>query len=887
MRLASSRVAVLLLALLALFGLWQILSGNATPAEDAAPASRPPAISRLTRHLSRQAPGAARAPRDIPLGANWRSGDGAAPIVEEDAISLEAGPRAPALWCDVDIVAAHYTEASVTMKVDAGRRAHLTWQSDLEAAMSANPGVSVPILADGAFHTYVFPLGALRSPTWAGRIQRVHFSPSDTTANATIHALRFVYVPPDGPARATLGYETHEVVVGTQAPWPVTVPPNAVFEVWLGMDERAWRVCNTDGVRFTVTVDAASVQRTVLVDRVLNPCRVLEDRKWVPVQVELVAYEGEEVNLTLAVDGLGTAAGDYAYWGNPMVFSANAEDGGTPVVLISCDTLRADRVSSYGYPKETMPHLDAWTKEAVVFENCITPETWTPTAHISMLTGLYPKHHGVSPNSNLAEGVPTLAEVLAGHDYLTAGYTGHSWWLLPWRGFSHGFDLYDTPASFRDVFETHARAEKWIAAHAASPVFLFLHNYDIHSKADGQKYTRIYDTGDPRFRAFSAAFQPTERLASPEPNTPAFTKFLMAHNQGNVVITDPERAYLSACYDDCIQYVDAALDQFFAMLKRQHLYDRALIIVTSDHGEEFGEHGRYLHTHVYEECCRVPLLIKFPHGRFAGRRIRDLVELIDLYPTILDVLDVPIQSPVDGQSLLEVLENGAGPARFAFVQRHAFQAVRSKDRKLIRSMKTGASELYDLAADPAEAANLIDTASEELADLRASLGRFFAPSIGGWHLVFQNDGTPWKCNIAVTTDDRITRATLRRADRIESEDLKSDGHEVAGTIQLAPAITREELLIKTASSKARVYVSVTSDSAFSVHKGKTVRAPAKVYRAVLDPTDTTYPHAPTAGSGQKPVPTLSLWYGESEAGGTPAKDLPEDGLEQLKALGYL
>lgn len=192
-------------------------------------------------------------------------------------------------------------------------------------------------------------------------------------------------------------------------------------------------------------------------------------------------FAGATVDLLLEVDARRAARGDYAVWGNPIVYG-HRETTRTPVILISCDTMRADHLSCYGYVRETSPNLDAFAKEAVLFENAITPETWTLTAHTSMLTGLYPRHHHVNASTNLAETVQTLPETL--------GKMGirhrriHR--LSPVdvaieRNCPRIRHVFNAGIGAANMIETKSLVNAWLASHAAAPFFLFYHNYDLHS----------------------------------------------------------------------------------------------------------------------------------------------------------------------------------------------------------------------------------------------------------------------------------------------------------------------------------------------------------------------------------------------------------------------
>ena len=850
-------------------------------------ASSTPGVVRLaTEHLE-QARLLAPDSLTIPLDDRWDCLSGTNLGFEGGAMVLPAGERKHVLQVDVEVEAQRYSEFRVSMKLGGGERALLSWESDLEPVAAANPGVEIPIAADAAYHTYVFPLRTGRAETWAGHITRLVFTPTDAPAQVAIRAVELAWAPPDAPARVTIDNCTHEALLGTQGPWQVSVPHGAVFQVNLGMLERSWRACGTDGVRFKATLDGPTCQDFVLVDKTLTPCEVPEHRGWVSAQADLSEFAGQEARITLAVDNRSTVAGDYACWGNPMILSRVEADTAIPVILISCDALRADHVHCYGYARETTPHLDAFAQESVVFDNAIAEVTWTLPSHMCMLTGLYRKNHRVTAQSNLAEETVTLAEVLARGGYVAAGFTGHSWWLLPWRGFAHGFDSYDTPASFRNAEATTLLVEDWLRRRGTDRFFLFFHNYDIHSKIDGKGYTHIYDTGDPRSRIFSETIPCAPSYERQGMDTPTFTEFLKAHNQGKLTVTEKEREHLVACYDDCIRYVDAAIHGFFQALKELGVYDRALIIVTSDHGEEFAEHGLYVHCQVYEECCHIPLIVKFPHGRFAGRRVSGLVQLADLRPTILDIVGLSDDGQADGQSVVTLLESKSAPRAVAYTQNGLCQAVRTRDTKLVRNLeREGLHELYDLEEDPAESVNRVGDAPAGLAGLKEQLEGFFDMTADAWHLTFINDGTPWRGEVRLTTTDRFLTVGVMRAYRLQREGLRISDHEVEAQIELGPSRKGEELVVGTASPGQQIALSVTSDSAFAVHGLAEETETTRAFVTVLDPADTRYPRSPCPVPPRTPVPTLSLWCGERRSSGTPAKQLPEEGLQELKALGY-
>jgi len=529
---------------------------------------------------------------------------------------------------------------------------------------------------------------------------------------------RLARTPDRAPERVDLANQTFEGLTGTQPPWRVAVPPKGVFETWMGVPEPE----HASAVRFTVLLKTANGERAVLVEEKLD--RPFSD--WKQARVDLSAWAAQEVILHLAVDG-GPGC-----WGAPVVYSAAFNPACIPVILISNDALRADHLSCYGYERNTTPYLDDFAKECVLFERAYTPESWTLTAHVSMMTGLHPRTHGVTAELDLAEGYTTLGEALTQAGYLAAAFTGHGIWLAPWRGSGHGFDLYNRPPlieeryRYRDIFDTLREAKRWVEEHRDTTFFLFFHNYDIHATPDQPGFELPYEVRRaPDFRHFSAAFNPPPRLARPDRGRLKGRTFLEAHNAGEIRAAEEETAYIMALYDDCIRVVDRELHRFFEKLKALDLYDRALIIVTADHGESFNEHGLFEHADMYDSSAHVPLLIRFPQGRHAGLRVTEMAELQDILPTVLTLLGVPLPKEVEGCSLLAALE-GKGLSRdYVYGQREAFRTIRDVRWKLVTNTAGERTELYDVLADPEECKNHASKQSHKTQALRTLLDRFF------------------------------------------------------------------------------------------------------------------------------------------------------------------
>jgi len=484
-------------------------------------------------------------------------------------------------------------------------------------------------------------------------------------------------------------------------------------------------------------------------DRMGQPCPVIvalmldEDLRLVLEPPEGRGMD-DPVTVALVVKPRGGLEGDYAFWGAPMVRSRTPKEDAPPIILIVCDTLRADALSCYESSRKTSPWLDAFAEEAVVFDHAVTPASWTLTAHASLFTGQYPVTHGVEMNRNLPESAATWPESMRDAGYATAGFTGHSHFLLPWRGFADGFDVYNVPhnEAIRAIHDTEPRVHDWLERQGDGPFFLFFHNYDIHALPGEPAYALPY--GVPKADDFHH-FSDPERLP-PQLGSEPFHDLhgwdiLDAHNLEEVELTEETIAFCRLLYDDAVRVVDERLELFFDRLRSEGLYDDALIVVTSDHGEAFNEHGLMGHHDMYEPCARVPLLIRFPQGQYAGARVADTVSLIDLMPTVLDWLGEPIPDGVEGQSLLPVIREGTAPHDFVYGQRKSYRVVWHETHKLVMNPVEGIRALYDWQADYLEQNNLAEAQPDRTETLLARLDAHSAlETATGWYVGLSGQG---------------------------------------------------------------------------------------------------------------------------------------------------
>jgi choline-sulfatase len=363
--------------------------------------------------------------------------------------------------------------------------------------------------------------------------------------------------------------------------------------------------------------------------------------------------------------------------------SASGPFRDAPVVLVSIDTLRSDRLAAYGYGNGSTPTIDGLAREGIVFERVFSHCPLTLPAHSSMFTGLLPPHHGVRDNMGftLEAGHRTLAARLKEAGFATGGAVS-SYVLRRSTGIAQGFDLYDDAlvvdssveslgAQQRDGAIATEVVGRWIESQAGRRFFAFLHLYEPHA-----------------------------------PYTPP-----------------PQHQDLKDPYDGEVAYADELVGRLVARLRARGLLDRVILAVTSDHGEGLLDHGEQEHGFfVYRESVQVPLILRLPGARGAGRRVSGLVAQVDIAPTLLDLAGLP-HDGMDGASQRTALDGGQVASRSVYSEtwfpRYHFgwselQSATDERHQYIRAPRP---ELFDLREDPGEKKNLAAVRASEAAAL--------------------------------------------------------------------------------------------------------------------------------------------------------------------------
>ena len=441
-----------------------------------------------------------------------------------------------------------------------------------------------------------------------------------------------------------------------------------------------------------------------------------ELREWTEKEISLEKFAGEKGLLRFEVKGSSDPSCGNTLWvANPYITAETTNKGANHVIIISADALRSDHLGCYGYQRDTSPFIDQFSKESVLFENASSHAPWTLPSFATLFTSLYPSFHKTTTRfSSLSDSHIVLAELLREKNYLTAAFNKNGF-LAARRGFAQGFDWYRSEATFdKSEDERVQEISKWLDRHREKKTFLFVHFLEPHSPyTPPPEYKRKFTNG--------------------EKTMDTTTDNLVLMNQNGTVVREEERAYMMDLYDAEISYLDSVFGKLIQKLKDLGIYDSSLILFMSDHGEEFQDHGKWMHTNsLYQELVHVPLILKFPKtAGMKGKRISANVGLIDVMPTLLEYLKVQPRGLIQGKSLIPILLGKNHSERAVFLERNDNQlfAVRHKSMKYIlqgpsSSKEQPREELYNLQMDPAEKRNITNMHPELLQFFRDVHGKF-------------------------------------------------------------------------------------------------------------------------------------------------------------------
>ncbi len=451
-------------------------------------------------------------------------------------------------------------------------------------------------------------------------------------------------------------------------------------------------------------------------------------------------------NYAVAIFIVLVFAGWLTYLGTPQEYN---------VVIFAFDGLQARHLHAYGYPLETTPNLEAFLADSYRFENTVSPASWTVPSFMSIFTSTYPSEHRLTnklvevETTNamavkevnldvLAPDIDTLAEILKRNGYQTAAFTGDAG-VKGSYGYANGFDEYYDAEVFGGLDNSAPRAREWLKDHMDEKFFLFVHGYDVHGQytpKEGYDYRYVA-------KGYSGQYSGSSREQSV-----LREEGLTA---GSLNVADADKEFWRAIYDEKINDADAAFGTFLNELDSLGLAEKTIVIVLSDHGTEFFEHGRVDHGHtLYGELLDVLFAIRVPGQD--GRSIPSLVSTMDLSPTLLSILGIRDELARNQFQGVDLTPSFSGRDVSHDVYSETVYRLYTHKRsvttpdgwKFILTRETNGRELYNIATDSGEQKNVVDSEPIRAYELEQKLLK---------HLKEVGDNGPWRIGcLAVYAD---------------------------------------------------------------------------------------------------------------------------------------
>lgn len=471
--------------------------------------------------------------------------------------------------------------------------------------------------------------------------------------------------------------EIYRESLAARAPERIDLAVDLPEEPWLDL---AVGTLEEAPITFSVAVsDGSGTPEPLLEHTVTTPHR------WEPQAIDLRRWAGRRVTVSLAL--AAEEAGTLGFWGAPVVRNrlpdaASSRDAARPaprgVILIQADTLRRDHLDAYGYARPTAPAIGRLATQGAKFQNYVVQATWTKVSTPSLMTSLYPLSHGVI---DFSDHLPAAANTLA-ESYRAAGYATISLASVMFTGqftnLHQGFEELHEDGSFSEressktAREYVDRLAEWLTRHRDTPFFAFLHVFDPHDPFEPR---RPYDAlwTDPTHKDEHVRQLGEVRKVIKEPllrmfGMPSRDELVAAGLDADAFV-EHDRGW----YDGSIRGMDAEVARLMQTLRRLGLADDTLVVFLSDHGEEFLEHGRMFHGQsVYGELVRVPLVLHWPAGIPAGQVIEEVVESIDVMPSLLEMSGIDAPDGMQGRSFASLVGSaGAGGTPPAWRRRPA------------------------------------------------------------------------------------------------------------------------------------------------------------------------------------------------------------------------
>ena len=651
-------------------------------------------------------------------------------------------------------------------------------------------------------------------------------------------------------------------------------------------------------LHFQVTVTDGGRPQQVF-GSTLNPDE-LPVTAWRPIEVDLARWAGKEVELTLeaSTDAPAGELSGLPVWANPEIVVPATREPPLNVVLISIDTLRADRMSLYGHDRPTTPNIAEWAaRRGTVFKNAVVQASWTLPSHASMLSGVGAFRHGVNYNSAAPASLKLLSEYLREAGYATLAVTGGAW-VHPQYQLGQGFDRFcywsgidpgtgapmDGANNELDVVLGQATA--LLGEYSHEPFFLFLHTYDIHYREVPRQpffsqFSKLDPTAPVRWRA---------ALPKAENGYKRDKLRVLRTAEGEVPLPPALAALPADIYDSRIAYLDSRLPILFNELDALGLTDRTLVVFTSDHGELLGEHGLYAHVCLYDENLMVPLIIATPRGDHTQPVIETQVRSIDIVPTVLDYLGIPPDPAVEGASLVELMRRGSDgrsrPAWSYAASSNYGMSLRLDNRaKLILNNTAwapvaGDTEFYRLDLDPGESADVSD--AQEIPSMRRQLAETYLETVPSVRMELSNPGSE---DFELTVQKVVNQINLKSVD-VDGDFVSwQDDRRVA--VVVPPSRSYTLVLEHAHSARSPLQFTAAAAGVPGSARQTLVDLTSDLHgRLTLEWTGTDWLRSENGTDDR--LPSISLWWEGTPHLEQSSETVVGDELkERLRALGYI
>ena len=657
---------------------------------------------------------------------------------------------------------------------------------------------------------------------------------------------------------------------------------------------------------FRATAVDSEGRETVLFEHRVGPDGESTGR-WLEAAASLERWRGQELRVVLSTSAAPESdhARGVPLWADPHVIGIGSELPEAPnLLVVSIDTLRADHMSLHGYPILTTPLIDAWARgNAVVFSNTVAAAPWTLPSHVSLFSGLDAVRHGINHDvggvravggSASITSLDLMAERLGRAGYQTAAFTGGAY-VHPQYGFALGFDRFTVwPDRARDDLELEIGIDQtleWMAGRSTSPFFAFLHTYAVHDP---------YRVRQPYFDRVAPidVEAPNGRVALTSPPNDAATGFQQQNQlvfrpssggQHEFEMNQENRRLVSAMYDSGVAYADAQIGRLLDEMAELGLADRTIIVLTSDHGESLGERGQAGHIFLTDDNLMVPLVIAVPGGLGAGSVVNKQVRLIDVLPTVLDLVGLDSDAEFDGVSLVPLMTAESSPvppvawSYSAAANRGLAMRVDGELKYIINNTAwastAGRQKLFDLTNDPTEIHSLAPE-DERAAELRAMAMHDFERRAVGLRLRVQSgDG-----RLLGSISGPAVRPVGTKVIGLETEAVSFSELDHA-SLDVPPGSNFTLHFEKVFGWKLEVKGSFSREANHrDFHHTFDVRNEGQVESLVLDGGRWSTVDRPL---WDEEIGFSIRWNGGVRLGGPPAASVDSELAAQLKALGYV